>query len=283
VRGGPGALTRALAAAARAAGAEIRTGTAVERIVLRDGRVEGVVAGGQEIRAEKVVSSADPKTTFLRLIDPADLTPDFAEKMRHYRAAGTLAKVNLALAALPDFGASVAALSGRIHIGPELDYLERAFDHAKYGELSAEPWLDVSIPSILDPGMAPAGAHVVSIYVHYAPYRLRQGDWARSRGALLGATMGVLERHAPGIGKQVVAAQVLTPADLEAECGLAGGHIFHGELALDQLFTMRPLLGFARYASPIGGLYLCGGGTHPGGFMTGASGRLAARAVLGAR
>jgi phytoene dehydrogenase-like protein len=283
VRGGPGALTRALAAAARAAGAEIRTGTAVERIVLRDGRVEGVVAGGQEIRAEKVVSSADPKTTFLRLIDPADLTPDFAEKMRHYRAAGTLAKVNLALSALPDFGASVAALSGRIHIGPELDYLERAFDHAKYGELSAEPWLDVSIPSILDPGMAPAGAHVASIYVHYAPYRLRQGDWARSRDVLLGATMGVLERHAPGIGKQVVAAQVLTPADLEAEGGLAGGHIFHGELALDQLFTMRPLLGFARYASPIGGLYLCGAGTHPGGFMTGASGRLAARAVLGAR
>jgi phytoene dehydrogenase-like protein len=282
VRGGPGALTRALAAAAQGAGATIRTHAPVERIVIADGRATAVIVNGERIEAGRVISAVDPKTTFLRLIDPVDLTPDFAAKLRSYRAAGSVAKINLALSALPDFGVDRTALAGRIHIGAGLDYLERAFDHAKYGELSSAPWLDVTLPSILDPGLAPDGAHVASIYAHYAPYHLRAGDWDSAREQLLRATVGVLERHAPGIGRQVVAAQVITPADLEATYGMTGGHIFHGELALDQMFTMRPLLGYARYVTPIAGLFLCGAGTHPGGFLSGASGRLAARTILAA-
>ena len=283
VRGGPGALTQAMAAAARAAGAEIRTGTPVERILVRDERVAGVVAAGRELPATCVLSAIDPKTTFLRLVDPVDLTPDFMSKMQNYRAAGTIAKINLALAALPAFGVPAEHLSGRIHIGPTLDYLERAFDHAKYGELSEEPWLDITIPSILDPDLAPAGAHVMSIYLHYAPHRLREGNWATLKPVLIDRALTVLERYTPGIRGLVVAAQIITPAELEGEYGFWGGHPFHGELALDQLFTMRPLLGYGRYDSPIRGLHLCSGGTHPGGFMTGASGRLAAREIARAR
>ena len=283
VRGGAGRLTQAMAAAARSAGAEIRTGMRVDRIVVKDEQAKGVViAGGQELPASRVISAVDPKTTFLRLVDPVDLTPDFMQKMRNYRSAGTLAKVNLALSGLPAFvgpNADPQIISGRIHIGPNLDYLERAFDHAKYGELSDSPWLDVTIPSILDPDLAPAGAHVMSVYVHYAPFALRTGSWQASRDTLLSRTLAVLERFAPGIGRLVVGAQVITPADLESQYGFWGGHPFHGELALDQLFTMRPLLGYGRYDSPIRGLYLCGAGTHPGGFLNGASGKLAARAV----
>ena len=281
VKGGPGAATRALAAAARAAGADIRTSTPVERIVVRENAVRAIVAAGQTLNADIVVSGADPKTTFLRLIEPSELSPDFSAKMQHYRAAGTVAKVNLALASLPDFGCAPDALSGRIQIGPDLDYLERAFDHAKYGELSAEPWLELTIPSIVDGSLAPAGAHVASVYVHYAPRTLR-ADWTTARDVLLANVLKVLERYAPGVRSQIVAAQVVTPLDLERDYRLAGGHIFHGELTLDQLFTMRPLLGHARYATPVAGLYLCGAGTHPGGFLTGASGRLAANAVIAA-
>ena len=279
VKGGPGAATRALAAAARAAGAEIRTSTAVERIVVNDNAARAVIAGGETITADVVVSAVDPKTTFLRLIEPSELSPDFALKVQNYRANGTLAKVNLALASLPAFGCGIEALTGNILVAPHLDYLERAFDHTKYGECSAQPWLEVTIPSLLDNSLAPAGAHVASVYVHYAPRNLRSADWASARDALLSSVFDVLERHAPDIRTQTVAAQVLTPFDLERDYGLAGGHIFHGELALDQLFTMRPLLGYARYMTPIRGLYLCGAGTHPGGFMTGGSGRLAANAV----
>ncbi|MSO81755.1 MAG: NAD(P)/FAD-dependent oxidoreductase [Acidobacteria bacterium] len=310
VRGGPGALTQAMAAAARAAGADIRTATRVERIVVKNERVSGVVADGREIPAAAVVSAVDPKTTFLRLMDPADLMPDFLLKIRNYRAAGTVPKVNLALATLPSFsgpgyatgpakaghyvrdgvrngvrdgvrhGAAQAdLLSGRIHIGPSLDYLERAFDHAKYGELSTDPWLDVTIPSVLDPALAPPGAHVMSIYAHYAPYRLRDGEWRVSKDLLLSRVLATLERFAPGLGALIVATQVITPLELETDYGFHGGHIFHGELALDQLGPMRPLLGHARHHGPVRGLYLCSAGTHPGGFMTGASGKLAAREV----
>jgi phytoene dehydrogenase-like protein len=284
VRGGPGALTQAMADAARAAGADIRENTRVERILTADEHVTGVLAGGSEIAARTVVSAVDPKTTFLHLMDPLDLSPEFLMQIRNYRAAGTVAKINMALSALPAFrGAPDSlALSGRIHIGPGLDYLERAFDHAKYGEASAEPWLDVTIPSILDPGLAPLGAHVMSIYVHYAPPALRGGDWTSAAEPLRQRVVRVLERFAPGLAQLVVAAQVITPPDLERDYGFYGGHIFHGELALDQLFTMRPLLGYGRYASPIQGRHLCGAGTHPGGFLTGASGRLAA-ATLAAR
>ena len=277
VRGGRGALTAAMAAAARAAGAEIQTGVRVERVLVAGGRVAGVVAGGREMTAGAVVSAVDPKTTFLRLVEPEHLAPDFLARIRNYRAAGAIAKVNLALSALPAFAAPSEVLSGRIHLGPGLDYLERAFDHAKYGELSGEPWLDVAIPTILDPGLAPEGAHVLSAYVHYAPYRLRGGEWAAEKRPLLDRCLATLDRFAPGIARLVVAADVITPAELETRHLFHGGHIFHGELALDQLFSLRPVPGAGRYRSPLGGLYLCGAGTHPGGFMSGGSGRMAAR------
>ena len=272
IRGGPGAMTHAMAAAARAAGADIRTNARVERVVVANNQVAGVVVDGRELPATVVLSAIDPKSTFLKLLSPTDLGPDFRSKMQHYRAAGTVAKVNLALSDLPAFrGAeSSEVLSGRIHIGPTMDYIERAFDPAKYGESPEEPWLDASIPSILDPDLAPRGCHVMSVYAHYSPYRR----------PLLEAVLKTLDRFAPGTSALVVAAQALAPADLETEYGFHGGHIFHGELALDQLFAARPLLGYSRYDSPIRGLYLCGAGTHPGGFLTGASGRLAARAVI---
>ena len=281
IRGGPGALTGAMARAAHDAGAEIRTGAAVDRIVVKSDRVAAVVVNGESIAASTVLSALDPKTTFLSLVDPSDLSPDFRAKVAHIRARGTTAKVNLALSALPAFPAAPATelLSGRIHIGPSLDYLERAFDHAKYGEMSAQPWLDVTIPSVLEPELAPSGAHVMSIVVHFAPYRLRSADWPSRKQQLLDVVVSTLDRYAPGIRSLVIESQVITPVELESEYGLSGGHIFHGELALDQFFTMRPLLGYARYDSPIRGLYLCGAGAHPGGFMTGASGKLAATAV----
>jgi phytoene dehydrogenase-like protein len=279
-RGGPGAITHAMASAARAAGADIRTATPVEQMVITSDRVSAVIAAGQRITTDAIVSAVDPKTTFLQLMDPADLAPDFLSKIRNYRAAGTVAKINLALSGLPPFGAPPESLDGRIQIGPSLDYLERAFDHAKYGEVSEHPWLDVTIPSLLDPELTPAGAHVMSIYAHYAPYRLRGGDWIAARESLLRTVLATLERFAPGIGRLVIAAQVITPADLESEYGFHGGHIYHGELALDQIATMRPLLGYARYAGPVPGLYMCSAGTHPGGFMTGASGQLAAREIV---
>jgi phytoene dehydrogenase-like protein len=282
VRGGPGALANAMARAAEAAGAQIRTGATVARIIVRNERATAVaLSTGEEIAARAVVSAADPKTTFLGLVDPVDLTPDFLAKIRNYRAHGTIAKVNLALGGLPRFLGSEASesLSGRIHIGPEIDYLERAFDHAKYGEFSSQPWLDASIPSILDPQLAPPGKHVMSIYVHFAPYALRGTTWDAARAPLRDAVMQVLGRYAPGIEEQVIASQVITPAELERDYGFAGGHIFHGELALDQLLTMRPLLGYAQYRAPIEALYLCGAGTHPGGFLTGGSGRNAAREI----
>jgi phytoene dehydrogenase-like protein len=285
VRGGPGTLTQAMASAAAAAGATIRTRAEVQRVIVANGRVTGVaLAGGEQVDARAVVSAVDPKTTFLRLVDPIDLTPDFLTKIGNYRAAGTVAKVNLALSALPRFSGlgahDVEPLSGRIHVGPELDYLERAFDHAKYGEFSSEPWLDITIPSILDPQLAPAGAHVMSIYAHYAPATLRGTTWDASNEAFGNAVLRTLARYAPGIEQLVVAGQVITPAELDAKYGFSGGHIYHGELALDQLLTMRPLLGYGQYRSPIDGLYLCSAGTHPGGFMTGGSGRNAAREIV---
>ena len=283
-RGGPGAMTVGMAIAAHDAGAEIRRGSTVERIIVKDDQVVGVVADGTEIPAAVVVSAVDPKTTFLRLMDAADLTPDFLMKIRNYRARGTLAKVNLALSALPQFRCvptgETACLSGRIHLGPTLDYIERAFDHAKYGEMSADPWLDVTIPSILDPDLAPPGAHVMSIYVHYTPFTLRHADWPGSKHLLLQRVLATLEQFAPGVSSLLVAAESITPEELESQYGFHGGHIFHGELTLDQLATMRPLLGYGRYQSPVRGLYLCGAGTHPGGLMTGASGKLAAREIV---
>ncbi len=286
-RGGMGALTAAMASAAKQAGAEIRTGAEVAQIVVKNGAAVGVaLESGEEIAATTVVSSADPRRTFLGLLDPVHLPPSFVVKMQHYRANGTMAKLNLALDALPSFtalrGASDApsTLAGRIHIGPEVDYLERAFDRSKYGEFSSEPYLDVMIPTLLDPSLAPPGKHVMSICMQFAPYRLKDGDWSSQRDALRDTVIGTLAQYAPDLPSKILATQTITPADLESEYGLTGGHPFHGELSLDQIFTMRPLLGSARYRAPLRGLYLCGNGTHPGNGITGASGANAAREIL---
>ncbi|MGH9734839.1 MAG: phytoene desaturase family protein [Candidatus Acidiferrales bacterium] len=286
-RGGMGALTAAMASAARRAGAEIRTDADVVKILVKNGATVGVaLASGEEIGTNTVVSSADPRRTFLGLLDPVHLPTSFVVKTQHYRASGTMAKLNLALDSLPSFIAlrdandAKGKLAGRIHIGPEIDYLERAFDHSKYGEFSANPYLDVMIPTLLDPSLAPPGKHVMSVCMQFAPYRLKNGDWVSERDPLRNAIIGTLAQYAPDLPSKILAAQTITPADLESEYGLSGGHPFHGELALDQIFTMRPLLGWARYRTPVRGLYLCGSGTHPGNGVTGASGANAAREVL---
>ncbi len=284
IKGGPGALTSAMAEAAREAGAEIRVGAAVTRVSIRDGRATGVILDdGTEIVGSAVVSNADPRRTFLDLVDPIELDPGFLTKIRNYRCPGTAAKVNLALSALPILQGvgNPGALHGRIHIGPDIDYLERAFDASKYGGISPEPYLDIAIPTLQDPSLAPAGRHVMSVYVQYAPYKLAAGhDWSAGRDVLAGHVMRTLDQYAPGIEQLVEHRQVITPMDLERTYGLTGGHIFHGEPSLDQLFTMRPILGWAQYRTPIAGLYLCGAGTHPGGGITGGSGQNAAREII---
>jgi len=282
VQGGSGALTEAMARAAQAAGAEIRTSAEVREIRVKEGVATGVVlASGEEIGARAVISNADPKRTLLKLLDPIHLSPDFVRRLVNYRMHGTVAKVNLALSGLPSFtGLDSDPLKGRIQIGPTVDYLERAFDHSKYGELSEHPYLEITIPSLMDSSLAPAGQHVMSVYMQYAPYKLKNGDWNAQRDGLLQTVMSTLAEYAPHIRELMVAAEVITPKDLEEEFGLTGGHIFHGELALDQFFTMRPLLDWPRYSTPVGSLFLCGSGTHPGVGLTGESGANAAREIL---
>jgi phytoene dehydrogenase-like protein len=355
VRGGAGALSNALAAAAQQAGAEIRTNAEVARILVKDGSASGVaLSTGEEIPAKAVVSGADPKRTFLHLLEPVHLAPSFLQKMRHYRSSGVVARILLALDALPNFtvlknsaaasNGATAALSARIHIGPEIDYLERAFDASKYGEFSPAPYLEASIPSLLDPSLAPQGKHVMTIHMQYAPYKVNAHssltnchsermrlasseepafrpaasdqvgfsggrgfssdktdssssrasapeacppgrgaspqNWPSQRDALADAVIRTLAEYAPDLPSKILARRVITPLDLEADYGLTGGHISHGELALDQLFTMRPLLGFTRYATPIRGLFLCGSGTHPGIALAGASALNASRQIL---
>jgi phytoene dehydrogenase-like protein len=283
-RGGMGALSAALAGAAKAAGAEIRTGAAVAAIAGADGEKPKVVLqSGEEIESRVVVSNADPRTTFLELVDPVDLDPNFLSKMRNYRAPGAAAKINLALDGLPAFrgvngGDPKQKLGGRIHIGPEIDYLERAFDAAKYGDFSAEPYLDVTIPSVSDSSLTPEGKHVMSVHVQFAPYKLK-GDWRTRREEFEKNVIGLLENYAPGLRELIVAQQVITPLDLEQTYGLSGGHIHHGEQSLDQFFTFRPLIGWAQYRTPLKRLYLCGAGTHPGGGLTGLNGANAAREI----
>src|SRR5262249_20635579 len=265
--GGMGALTGAMAASAKAAGAEIRSSAEVIEIKVKDGRAVGVVlSNGDEITAKTVISNADPKRTLLKLVDPAYLTPDFVLKLQHYRMPGTVAKVNLALSALPKFNGvdeNSPALKGRMLIAPEIDYLERAFDESKYGNFSRQPYLEFTIPSLSDPSLAPTGAHVMSIYMQYAPFKLKNTDWESQRVALADPVVKTLAQYAPGLPGLILSHQIITPQDLEDTYGLTGGHIFHGELALDQFFTMRPLLDWARYNTPIHNLFLCGSGTHP--------------------
>ena len=289
-RGGLGKFTQALEESARQAGAEIRTRATVENIRIKNGAVTGVVlADGEEIAADAVISGVDPKRTFFSLMDPSQLDPVFAMRIRNIRASGTVAKVNIAIGELPSFPSLAGtvgpdgfrqALSGRIHIGPEIDYLERAFDASKYGEFSAAPYLDITIPSLLDPSLAPSGKHVVSAYVQFAPFKLREGNWDGRRRELGETVIRTVANYAPNFATLVEAIQVITPQDLETTYGFTGGHIFHGELALDQLFTMRPVLDWARYKTPIRGLFLCGSGTHPGNGLTGSSGANAAREII---
>jgi phytoene dehydrogenase-like protein len=273
-----------MASAAKATGAEIRTGAEVSEIRVQNGAATGVLLStGEEIQARAIISNADPKRTLLKLTDPTHLSPDFVQKLQHYRGNGTVAKVNLALSSLPNFTAlksgDSAALKGRIHIGHEIDYLERAFDESKYGNFSRQPYLEVAIPSLTDPTLAPESKHVMSIYMQYAPYKLK-GSWEEQRESLGQTVIQTLAQYAPNLPELILARQIITPLDLEEKYGLTGGQIFHGELALDQFFTMRPLLDWARYRTPIQNLYLCGSGTHPGAGLTGGSGANAAREIL---
>jgi phytoene dehydrogenase-like protein len=289
VIGGPGMLAGALANAARQAGVDIRTNAAVAQIEAADEAVSGVtLESGERIPARAVVSNADPKRTLLGLLDPIHLAPEIVRRIQNVRAHGTLAKINYAVSSLPRIagvdalhGAErSAALSGRTRLARDIDGIERAFDAAKYGGFADEPWIELTIPSIADPALAPQGQHVVSAYVQYAPYRLRGTNWDAERDRLALAASRTIEQYAPGFESSIVARTVVTPLDLERTYGLTGGHIFHGELSLDQWFVTRPLLGWARYRTPIDRLYLCGSGTHPGTGLDGRSGANAAREII---
>jgi phytoene dehydrogenase-like protein len=285
-QGGAGAITVAMASAARQAGVEIRTDAAISEIRIKDGVATGIVlASGEEISAKAIVSNADPKRTLLQLVDPIHLPPDFVQKIKNYRSTGTVAKVNLALSALPEFTALRSKgndnlLRSRLQISPEIDYLERAFDESKYGNFSRNPYIEMTFPSLSDPSLAPAGQHVMSIYMQYAPFKLKNDDWESQRTALGETVVKTIAQYAPNLPQAILRHQIITPKDLEDAYGLTGGHIFHGELALDQFFTMRPVLDWARYKTPIERLFLCGSGTHPGTGLTGGSGANAAREII---
>jgi phytoene dehydrogenase-like protein len=286
-KGGNGSVSAAIAAAAQAHGAEIRTQAPVLKILVTSGRAVGVVLeGGEDLHAPIVVSGADPRRTFLGLVGKQHLPEDFVGSIERYRFRGSSAKVNLALGELPRFTCLPqpgAHLRGAISISPSVDYLERAYDDGKYGEFSRRPYMDIVIPSMLDPAMAPPGKHVMSIFVQYAPYHLN-GGWNDARREQLGDTVvDTLAEYAPNLKSAIVHRQVITPADIERIVGLSEGNIFQGELTLQQMFFLRPAPAWARYRTPIHGLYQCGAGTHPGGGVMGASGRNAAMAILGVR
>jgi phytoene dehydrogenase-like protein len=284
VRGGIGNFTQALAHAAQQFGAEIRTGSAVAKIVTKSGVATGVVLhDGVEINATSVISNADVKRTLLKLAEPTYLDPHFLLQVRNIRSRGTVAKINLAIDTLPKFKNSnneALALGGIIHIGPTLDYLERAADDAKYERFSKQPFLEITVPSIADPTLAPAGKHVMSVWMQSAPYKLRESNWHEQQDALRDTVTNLIEDYAPGFKNSLLHSQVLTPVDLEEIYGLTGGHLYQAEMALDQIFFMRPVPGWSRYHTPIENLYLCGSGTHPGGGVTGLPGYYAARAIL---
>jgi phytoene dehydrogenase-like protein len=284
-KGGNGSVSAAIAAAARAAGAEIRCDAPVRNIHVSYGRARGVLLeSGEQIPAKLVVSGADPRRTFLELVGEKHLPGEFVESIRQFRFRGASAKVNLALGELPDFTCLPgpgAHLRGAISISPSVAYLERAYDDAKYGEPSRQPYMDIVIPSLLDPQMAPPGKHVMSIFVQYAPYQVN-GGWTDARREALGDTVvDTLSQYAPNLKQATLHRQVITPADIERSLGLAEGNIFQGELTLQQMFFLRPVPAWARYRTPLAGLYQCGAGTHPGGGVMGASGRNAAMQILG--
>ncbi len=284
-RGGTGAISNAIAAAAREAGVEIRTNASVSKVLLEHGRATGVVLeNGDEIRATIVASSADPHRTFFGFVGREHLPTEFAEDLSHYRYRGSSGKVNLALDGLPDFTCVPGAgphLRGAISISPSVDYMERAYDDAKYGRFSKRPYIDVVIPTLTDPSVAPPGKHVLSCFVQYAPYHLRGSTWDEERERFGDTVVDTLSEYAPNLKNLILHRQVLTPLDLEREFGLTEGNIFHGELSLEQLFFLRPVAGWAKYRTPIHNLYLCGSGAHPGGGIMAAPGRNAAMAVIG--
>jgi len=283
-RGGTGAISNAIADAAREAGVEIRAKTSVAKIMVKNGKASGVVLeNGDEISADLVSSSVDPNLTFVKMMEPRDLPEDFLEDVRRYKYRGSSGKVNLALDALPDFKCLPgpgAHLRGAISISPGVEYMERAYDDAKYGDYSRRPYIDMVIPSLTDPSVAPPGKHVLSCFVQYAPYKLKQGTWDEKREAFGDNVIDTIAEYAPNIKNIIVGRQVLTPLDLEREWGLTEGNIFQGELSLEQLFFLRPVPGWARYRTPIKNLYMCGSATHPGGGIMGAPGQLAAMEIL---
>jgi len=284
-RGGTGAISNAIADAAREAGAEIRTRAGIAKIIVRNGKAKGVVlTNGDEIYAGIVSSSVDPRHTFIHFIEEGLLPGDFLEEVRRYKFRGSSGKVNLALDALPNFKCMPgpgAHLRGAISISPSVEYMEKAYDDAKYGNFSRRPYIDIVIPSLTDPSVAPPGKHVLSCFVQYAPYKLRPGlNWDDQKGAFGNNVIDTIAEHAPNIKDIILHKQVLTPLDLEREFGLSEGNIFQGELSLEQLFFLRPVPGWAQFRTPIKNLYMCGSATHPGGGIMGAPGRLAALEIL---
>jgi phytoene dehydrogenase-like protein len=295
VRGGMGAISNAIAESAKSRGAEIRTNAAIERIVVKSGRIRGVVlTSGEAIEADTVASCLDPRRTFLQLIGETNIDPAVAARLKHYRTEGTSLKINLALNGLPDFralpGTPGPQHKATMHVCPDLDYVERAWDDAKYGRPSRSPLLEMTVPTMYDPSLAPQGKHIMGIFLQYAPYTLKPdscreagwpgGTWDELREPFADRVLDVIEQYAPNIKQIVEHRQVLTPLDLERIYGLTGGNIFHGEMSIDQMFVMRPLPGMARYRTGIHGLYLCGSGAHPGGGVMGAPGHNAAREML---
>ena len=285
VRGGMGAVAEAIAASARAKGAAVRTHAAVDRVLVRNGRAFAVVlANGEEIEATIIASNLDPKATFLRLIEESALEPDFVSTVRRFRSEGTSAKINLALTGLPEFTAFPATPGphhrATMHICPSIEYVEHAWDDAKYGRPSERPLLELTIPTMYDASLAPPGRHIMGIFLQYAPYTLREGAWDELRESFGDHAIALIEEYAPNIRSIIEHREVLTPLDLERRFGITGGNIFHGEMSLDQMFVMRPVAGWARYRTPIQGLYLCGSGAHPGGGVMGAAGYNCAREIL---
>src|SRR5438270_1717477 len=283
-RGGTGAISNAIAAAAREAGVEIQTKSGISKIILKNGRATGVATeAGDEFYGEVISSSVDPHLTFLKMVGADQLPGEFVEEVQRYKFRGSSGKVNLALDALPDFKCLPgpgAHLRGAISISPSVEYMERAYDDAKYGRYSRRPYIDVVIPSLTDPSVAPPGKHVLSCFVQYAPYKLAQGNWDEQREAFGDTVVNTIAEHAPNIKKIVIERQILTPLDLEREFGLTQGNIFQGELSLEQLFFLRPVPGWSYYRTPVDNLYMCGSATHPGGGIMGAPGRIASQVIL---
>jgi phytoene dehydrogenase-like protein len=285
VMGGMGAITQALAASGKRSGVEIRTGVPVAQIDVQNGLVRGVtLADGSQIRSNAVLSNADPKHTFLKLTDGRELPPEFVEAIRGIKMAGPCAKVNLVLGEEPRFTGTPAGASPQerslFTLVPSLEFAERCYDIAKFGEIPEELWVDCVIASNVDKSLAPPGSHIMTCFVQYVPYHLREGNWDERRELLGDRVVKKISEYAPNVPNAIVARQILTPLDLERTYGLTEGNIFHGDLSLEQLFFMRPVPGWSQYRSPIGGLYLCGAGAHPGGGVSGAPGRNAARQAI---